>query len=333
MGRNDYKIGVLGSGSMATAIVKILLNNTFPINWWVREPEIIDSIQRTGHNSNYLSSVFFDTKKIKLYSDIKKVIAKSDYIVIVIPAAFIDSSFSELDSSHFKNKFIVSAVKGIIPEQIKIVADYLIDNFEIPIENISIITGPSHAEEIASEKLTYLTSASQNIELSSTLAKIFSCDYVKTNISDDIYGTEYAAVLKNIYALGCGIFKGLGYGDNFLAAFISNCTKEMKRFITAVHPIYRTFYDSAYLGDLLVTAYSQFSRNRTFGNMIGQGYSVSTAKLEMKMIAEGYYATQSIFTINKTLNVDIPIVDAIYNILYLGKPQAQEMEKICDIIV
>ncbi len=333
MGRNELKIGVLGSGSWATAIVKILANNTYPINWWIREPDIAEHLQQTGHNLSYLSSVHIEPRKLKIYSDIKKVISKSDYIILVVPAAFIEKSFFGLNSSSFKDKKIISAVKGIVPEQMKIVADYLIDTYQIPIENIGIIAGPSHAEEIALEKLTYLTSASQNKDLAEVIAKIFTCEYVQTNTSDDIYGTEYAAVLKNIYALGCGIFKGLGYGDNFMAAFIANCTKEMKRFITAVHPIDRTLYDSVYLGDLLVTAYSQFSRNRTFGNMIGQGYSVATAQLEMKMIAEGYYATQSIININKQLKVDIPIVDAIYNVLYLGKPQALEMKKICDIIV
>jgi glycerol-3-phosphate dehydrogenase (NAD(P)+) len=333
MARNELKIGVLGSGSWATAIVKILTTNTQPIYWWIREDEIAESVTQTGVNTKYLSSTKIDTKKIKVYTDIKKVIEKSDFIILVIPAAFIHHSLQNIPPTMLANKKIISAVKGIVPEKMEIVADYLISEFKININNIGIISGPSHAEEIALEKLTYLTSASQNKDLAESVANIFRCNYVKASTSDDIFGTEYAAVLKNIYALGCGIYKGLGYGDNFMAAFIANCAKEMKHFIGTIHPIDRTLYDSVYLGDLLVTAYSQFSRNRTFGNMIGQGYSVATVQLEMNMVAEGYYATRCIHEINKNYGASIPIIETIYNILYQGKPQALELKKLCDILV
>ncbi|MEI6347735.1 MAG: NAD(P)H-dependent glycerol-3-phosphate dehydrogenase [Bacteroidota bacterium] len=333
MARSELKIGVLGSGSWATAIVKILTTNTQPIYWWIREDEIAESVTQTGVNTQYLSSTKIDTKKIKVYTDIKKVIEKSDYIILVIPAAFIHHSLQNIQPAMLANKKIISAVKGIVPEKMEIVADYLMSEFKISINNIGIISGPSHAEEIALEKLTYLTSASQNKDLAESVANIFRCNYVKASTSDDIFGTEYAAVLKNIYALGCGIYKGLGYGDNFMAAFIANCAKEMKHFIGTIHPIDRTLYDSVYLGDLLVTAYSQFSRNRTFGNMIGQGYSVATVQLEMNMVAEGYYATRCIHEINKNYGASIPIIETIYNILYQGKPQALELKKLCDILV
>lgn len=333
MRRNELKIGVLGSGSWATAIVKILTTNNAPIYWWIREEEIANSITQSGYNNRYLSATHIDPRNVKVYTDLKKVISKCDYLILVIPAAFIDKSLRDVPKIIFKDKKIISAVKGIVPEKMQIVADYLTQNFDIDINNIGIISGPSHAEEIAEEKLTYLTSSSQNKDLADMVATMFRCNYVITHTSDDIFGTEYAAVLKNIYALACGIYKGLGYGDNFLAAFIANCAKEMKCFINAIHPIDRTLYDSVYLGDLLVTAYSQYSRNRTFGNMIGQGYSVATVQLEMKMIAEGYYATRCIHEINKTIQANIPIIEAIYQILYQGKPQALELRKLSEVLV
>lgn len=330
---NDLKIGVLGSGSWATAIVKILTTNIHPIHWWIREEDIAASVSETGYNNRYLSSTRIDPKKVKVSTDLKKVISKCDYIIVVVPAAFIDRSIGHLPKSLLKDKKLISAVKGIVPEKMVIVADYFVQEFGVDIRNIGIISGPSHAEEIATEKLTYLTSSSQNKELAQVVAEMFRNHYVITHTSDDIFGTEYAAVLKNIYAIGAGIYKGLGYGDNFLAAFIANCAREMKCFINAIHPIDRTLYDSVYLGDLLVTAYSQYSRNRTFGNMIGQGYSVATVQLEMNMIAEGYYATRCIHEINKKLQANIPIVEAVYSILYEGRPQALELRKLCDVLV
>jgi glycerol-3-phosphate dehydrogenase (NAD(P)+) len=328
----QFKIGVLGSGSWATAIVKILQTNKYNINWWIREPEIAECIRDTGVNKTYLSSVHLNPKMLYVDSDIKSIIEKSDIIVLAIPSIFIDSAFSELICKDLKNKKIISAVKGIVPEKMMIVAKYLETRFKIPNKNLGIITGPSHAEEIALEKLTFLTAASRSKAFRETIMEVFSCRYVRTIPSNDIYGLEYATVLKNIYALGGGILKGLGYGDNFFAAYIANCTKEMKIFIRHLHPVERTHYHSAYLGDLLVTSYSQFSRNRTFGQMIGQGYSVASAKLEMKMVAEGYFATNCIHVINEEYKADIPIIDAIYNVLFLNRPPAIEMKKIIEVI-
>lgn len=307
---------VIGSGSWATALVKILQNNVDCVNWWVREAEIKEGIEKYHHNPLYLSSVEFDLQKINISNDIYEVINNASCLIFVIPAAFMYDALSDLPKEIFKNKKIFSAIKGIIPSHNLIIADFFNQNFDVSFQNIGIISGPSHAEEIALEKLTYLTVASQNAAIADFMADTLRCRYVKTSTSDDIYGTEYAAVLKNIYAMAAGVCKGLGYGDNFLSVLISNALQEMERFIENVHPINRNLSNSVYLGDLMVTAYSQFSRNRTFGTMIGSGYSVKTAQLEMKMIAEGYYATNCIHIINENYQVEMPIMDAMYNILY-----------------
>jgi len=310
------KYAVIGSGSWATALVKILQNNVDCVNWWVREPEIKEGVEKYHHNPLYLSSVEFDIQKLNISNDIEEIINQSTHLLFVVPAAFLDDAIGELPIEIFKGKKILSAIKGIIPSHNLIIADYFNQKFNVDFQDISIVSGPSHAEEIALEKLTYLTVASQNSSLAENVASTFSCRYVKTSTSDDIYGTEYAAVLKNIYAIAAGVCKGLGYGDNFLAVLISNALQEMERFIENVHPINRELTNSVYLGDLMVTAYSQFSRNRTFGTMIGSGYSVKSAQLEMKMIAEGYYATNCIHIINENYQVEMPILDAMYNILY-----------------
>lgn len=328
----QLRVGVLGSGSWATAIVKILQTNKLTVNWWIREPEIADCVRDTGVNKTYLSTVHLNPRWLNVEVDIKKVVENSDVIILVIPSIYIDAAFSELTCKDLKGKKMVSAVKGIVPEKMMIVARYLETKFKIPNKNLGIITGPSHAEEIALEKLTFLTAASKSKSFRETIMELFSCRYVRTIPSNDIYGLEYATVLKNIYAIGGGILKGLGYGDNFFAAYIANCTKEMKTFIRHIHPVERTHYHSAYLGDLLVTAYSQFSRNRTFGQMIGQGYSVASAKLEMKMVAEGYSATNCIHIINEEYKAEIPIIEAIYNVLFLNRPPSVEMLKIIEVI-
>lgn len=321
----EKRIAVLGSGSWGTAIVKILLNNAERINWWIREDEIIENIQSFHHNNLYLSSVELNPEKLELSNDIKKVVSSADLLIFAVPAAFLNDALKQCSPADFKNKEIVSAIKGIVPEYNMIIADYFMNRFEVPYRNFVVVSGPSHAEEIALEKLTYLTAASQNLELGEKLAKLFKCRYIMTSVSDDIFGTEYSTVIKNIIAIANGICIGLGYGDNFQAVLISNAIQEIKRFVDAAHPIDRDIKSSVYLGDLMVTAYSQFSRNRTFGNMIGKGYPVKVANLEMKMIAEGYYAVKCIWEINSKLKVDMPITDAVYNILYRGHSPASEI--------
>jgi len=308
-------ISVFGGGSWATAIVKLLLNNVASVNWYIRNPMQIELIKKHKRNPNYLSSVNLNTEKICFYNEPQEAIDKGDSLIFVIPAAFLKDTLTECTIPN-NEKYVLSAIKGIIPGDNLTIAEYFNINHNIPFKNIGVISGPCHAEEIALERLSYLTIASGDRNYSAAMAKALACHYVKTNVSQDLYGIEYAAVLKNIFAIAAGISHGLGYGDNFLAVLISNAHKEIKRFLDKTYRSKRKLNSSPYLGDLLVTAYSQFSRNRTFGNMIGKGYSVKSAQLEMNMVAEGYYAVQCIHEINKKHNVNMPITEAVYHILY-----------------
>lgn len=312
---NLGKIGIVGGGSWATANAKIIQEKKEPINWFIYEQEVIDHINKFGNNPNYLSDVDFNPDLLNMSTDINEVVENSDTVLFITPSAFLKSVLSELKVP-LKNKTIVSAIKGIVPDENLLVGDFFNQVHEVPFESIGIITGPCHAEEVALERLSYLTIAFKENEKAEALAGLYNNHYINTILSDDILGTEYAAVLKNIYALASGVCHGLGYGDNFQAVLISNAIREMKRFTDTVYPIERDIKDSAYLGDLLVTAYSKFSRNRHFGNMIGKGYSVPYIKNEMNMVAEGYFASKCIFEINKKYSVNMPIADAIHDILY-----------------
>ena len=309
------RVGLLGSGSWATAIAKMLLCNTDRLNWHIRSKKNIDAFRMTGHNPSYLTSITFDTSKIHFTEDVNEVVRESDVILMVVPSAFLKSALSSLTES-LEGKYVISAIKGLIPDENMIVGTWLNQKMGVPLDHIGVISGPCHAEEVALERLSYLTMACQNIDLAREYAELITCHFIKTSVSDDIYGTEYAAVLKNIMAIASGVFHGLGYGDNFQAVLISNAIQEIKRFVDTVHPIPRDIKSSAYLGDLLVTCYSQFSRNRTFGTMLGKGYSVKSAQMEMLMVAEGYYAVKSIKEINDRYQVSMPITDCVYNIIY-----------------
>lgn len=309
------RVGLVGSGSWATAIAKMLLCNVDHLNWHVRNRKNIEAFRTTGHNPSYLSSIQFDTSKISFSDDINKIVRESDALFVVVPSAFVQSVFANLTES-LSDKYVISAIKGLIPESNMIIGAWLNQVMGVPIDRIGVISGPCHAEEVALERLSYLTMACQNVDLAREYARLITCHFIKTCVSDDIYGTEYAAVLKNIMAIASGVFHGLGYGDNFQAVLISNAIQEIKRFVDTVHPIPRDIKSSAYLGDLLVTCYSQFSRNRTFGTMLGKGYSVKSAQMEMLMVAEGYYATKSIKAINERYQVPMPITDCVYNIIY-----------------
>lgn len=324
------QIAVIGGGSWATAIVKMLCNNAPHVYWWIRNPDTVDHIKKYKHNPNYLTSVEFETEKLRLSTNLKEIVSKADILIMAVPSAFLKDALSGLKPEDFKNKQVFSAIKGIVPEHNLIVGEFFNKEYKIPVENIGVITGPCHAEEVAMEKLSYLTIASQDSANADFVASQLKCRYIKTTVSDDIYGTEYSAVLKNVFAIASGICHGLGYGDNFQAVLISNAIQEIKRFVDEVHPIERDIKSSAYLGDLLVTAYSQFSRNRTFGGMIGKGYSVKSAQLEMNMIAEGYYGTKCVYEINKQYNVKMPITNAVYNILYGKVSPAIEMRLLTD---
>jgi glycerol-3-phosphate dehydrogenase (NAD(P)+) len=325
-----YKIAVIGGGSWATAIVKMLSNNAPQIHWWLRSEAVVDHIKTYKHNPNYLTSVEFDTSKLVLSTSLKEVIQNAEVLIMAVPSAFLKEALSGLMPDDFKNKKIYSAIKGIVPEHNLIVGEFFNTEYLVPIEDIGVITGPCHAEEVAMEKLSYLTIASQDIQSASFVASQLACRYIKASVSDDIFGTEFSSVLKNVFAIASGICHGLGYGDNFQAVLISNAIQEIKRFVDEVHPIDRDIKSSAYLGDLLVTAYSQYSRNRTFGAMVGKGYSVKYAQMEMNMVAEGYYGVKCIYEINKKYKVEMPISAAVYRILYEKASPAVEMTALTD---
>ncbi len=323
------KFALIGGGSWATAIAKMLCVNLEEIAWYMRNEDAIEHIKTHHHNPNYLSSVEFDVKKLKLTNDINVAVAYADYIIFAIPSAFLNGELEKLTES-LENKIIFSAIKGIVPETSLIVGEHFNKIYNIPFENIGVITGPCHAEEVALERLSYLTIACGDAKKAKIVAKNLAGNYIKTKISDDIIGTEYAAMLKNIYAIAAGIAHGLGYGDNFQSVLMSNGIREMKKFIKKVHKMKRNINNSAYLGDLLVTGYSIFSRNRMFGNMIGKGYTVKSAMMEMSMVAEGYYAAKSAYNLNLGYGAQTPIIDAVYSILYEGKSAKVVFKKLTE---
>ncbi|NQU86993.1 MAG: NAD(P)H-dependent glycerol-3-phosphate dehydrogenase [Mariniphaga sp.] len=327
MNLKTNRVAVIGSGSWATAIAKMLLENVSQINWFFRKPETIELFQKLGHNPRYLRSVEFDTAKINFYNDINKITEESEILILAIPSAFLPVIFKNL-KTNISRKFILSGIKGTVSDENLLVVEYLNKYFNVPFESVGVIAGPCHAEEVALERLSYLTIACPDEEKAVNFARLIACDYISTNVSDDIWGTEYASVLKNIIAIAAGIVHGLRYGDNFQAVLASNAIQEIKRFVDAVHPITRDIKSSAYLGDLIVTLYSQFSRNRMFGTMIGKGYSVKTAQLDMNMIAEGYFAAKSIYDLNKKYKVDMPISEAVYNILYKNESPKTVIENL-----
>lgn len=328
---NVSDVAVIGSGSWATAIVKLLSSNTSAICWYIQFDDILKHIKKYNHNPRYLSALNFNPEKLILTGDINKAVSSAEIVILVTPAAFLKDTLKPLKVT-FKNKTVCSAIKGFIPEDNCIVGEFLHKKYKVPYPDIVVITGPSHAEEVAMEKLTYLTIASQNSEKAISVAGLLKNHYLRTIISDDIYGTEYAAVMKNIYAIAAGICIGLGYGDNFLAVLLSNAAFELRLFIDSFHPVDRDINSSAYLGDLLVTGYSQFSRNRAFGTMIGKGYSVRNALLEMTMIAEGYYASKGIHKLRSEMNLRIPIAETVYRILYENGVPSKEIHNLTKIL-
>ncbi len=330
--KENARYTVLGSGSWATAITKLLTNNLPNVGWYVREQEFVDRITEHGHNPQFLTEVEFDVKKLTLYKDVNEAVRSSDVLIVVIPSAFVDVWMEGLTES-VKDKFIVSAVKGIIPDGNRTVLEYMHDKFGAEFANMGIVTGPCHAEEVALERLSYLTFACKDETNARAVSKAFTGSFLRAIISTDIHGTEYAAILKNIYAVAAGVCHGLGYGDNFQAVLVSNAHVELKRFLENVFPAQREPAYSAYLGDLLVTCYSQFSRNRTFGNMIGKGYRVKDAQLEMNMVAEGYYATKCMHDLNLRYKVDLPIAEAMYRVLYEGASVKKEIAALTEVLM
>ncbi len=325
----ERKIAVFGGGSWATAIVKMLLENQKKVGWYMRNKDAINYIKENNHNPRYLQSAELEATKLELSNDINKMVSDFDILIFVIPSAFLMQELNKVTTS-FKNKIICTAIKGIVPETGLIVGQHFNEEYGVPLNDICVITGPCHAEEVAMERLSYLTVACKDEDKAKFIAKNMASNYINVKTSDDIIGTEYAAVLKNIYAVAAGIAHGLGYGDNFQSVLMSNAIREMKRFIKKVHKMKRNINNSAYLGDLLVTGYSTFSRNRMFGNMIGKGYTVKSAQHEMNMIAEGYYATKSAYKIKKEKGGKTPIINTVYSILYENKNPKKEFKKLTE---
>ncbi len=342
--------GIIGSGSWATALAKILTDKKHAINWWIRNADTISYFKERHHNPHYLSSARFDLSLLSLSANIQDVTAKSDVLVIAVPSAYVEESFSVLDKEDLKGKKIISAIKGLLPEKNILLNYYLKNQFGLPLEDYFAVLGPCHAEEVVEEKLSYLTLSGADITTASELASHFSTAYINTIVNHDILGVQYAAVLKNIYAVGAGLAHGLDYGDNFLSVYIANAADEMAGFLKQFGAEHITVGDhdgedpvthrktpnyaaSVYLGDLLVTCYSLHSRNRRFGNMIGKGYSVKAAQLEMNMVAEGYNASKCIFNINKSIGAAIPIADTVYKICWENVKPADGFKRIEEVLV
>ena len=325
-------ITVVGSGSWATALAMLLTTNKRKITWYIDRPEIFRHIRRYHNNPHYISSVYFDPEFTYPVDEINEAIEASPVVILVTPAVFLKSGLEGLRPELLKDKTVCSGIKGIVPGDNTVVGEFIHNQYGVSYDHVVIVTGPSHAEEVSMEKLTYLTFASPDTERASAVARLFANRWLLTSISGDIFGTEYAAVMKNIYSIAAGICHGLGYGDNFLAVLLANSAGEMSRFVEAISPDKRDITNSAYLGDLLVTGYSQFSRNRTFGYMIGKGYTVHNALLEMTMIAEGYYAANCIHEVTTRKNIEVPIAEAVYRILYQESPAAKEIKNLTKLL-
>lgn len=292
----------------------------------MRNTNDVQHLIQYKHNPRYLSQVSFDLEYTKPTTDVCAALAAADWVILAVPAAFLQQVLEELPKECLQGKVVISAIKGMIPNENILITDYVEQHFNVPNSHQLVIAGPCHAEEVALEKQSYLSIGSHDLATAERFCEMLRNRYVKANPLDDLDGIEYCAVMKNVIALACGIARGLNYGDNFQAVLVSNAMFEIERFLDAIMPIHRDLSGSAYLGDLLVTAYSQFSRNRTFGNMIGRGYTVKSAQVEMNMVAEGYYAVQSIFELNKKLQVSMPITNAVYHVLYERISPAVEFE-------
>jgi glycerol-3-phosphate dehydrogenase (NAD(P)+) len=328
------QIGIIGNGSWGTAIAKILTDNSHKLNWWVRNEESVRYLLQRHHNPHYLTSVRFLPDTIRPTNDLEEVLKACDTIIVSVPSAYAQGVLESIDKDLWKNKNIISSIKGILPDCNLLLNDYLTTNYGYNLNNYVAITGPCHAEEVAEERLSYLTFSGLSDELTHAVAKSFNNSYIHTTSNHDIWGAQFAAVLKNIYAIGAGIANSLDYGDNFMSVYITNCYREMYHFLNVhfekVHPSNEQpdFHTSAYLGDLLVTCYSLHSRNRTLGTMLGKGYSVKNAILEMNMVAEGYYAARGMQTVSKSFSIDIPIANHLYKVLWEGANAGEIFSKL-----
>lgn len=328
---NDKKslpqVGVIGSGSFATAVVKMLTENCEKIYWLLREDGTKEALLEQGSNPHYLTSVKFNIQQLHLTLDINELVTACDVIILATPSIYLAGALEKMNCD-YSGKIFASVIKGIVPEHNDVVANYLRDVFKIGYRSQAVLAGPCHAEEVAMERLSFLTVAAADKATTQMLSDLLSSRYIRINQSQDILGNEYSAVLKNIYAIGAGMASGLGYGDNFQAVYISNAVRELERILEAVYPEPRNVNDSSYIGDLLVTSYSLFSRNRMLGNLLGKGYTVKSAIQSMSMVAEGYYAVNGIYNILKQKGINAPIVEHIYRILYEEKNCEQQFSEL-----
>lgn len=325
------KVGVIGSGSWGTAICKILCENMDTVHWWVKDEYLKGHISHHLHNPRYLSSIEFHENQLEISTDMQAVVDEVDYLVFTIPSIYLKQALDNIDLN-LSGKRVFSAIKGIVPETLEVVGDYFQNHHGVSESNLGVITGPCHAEEVALERQAYLTVAAFNKDIAQEMGDMLSCDFIHTRISDDVMGTEYASVLKNIYSIACGIAHGMNFGDNFQAVLMSNAIRELESFMDTIAPSEkRNINDSAYLGDLLVTGYSFFSRNRMLGNMIGKGYTVQSAMLEMNMVAEGYYAVKALMEIKEKIgDIELPISQAVFKVLHKEKDPAKVFAKLLD---
>lgn len=327
------RVAMIGSGSWATALVKVLSDNGVRLMWYIRRDEVISAVKATGSNPGYLKDVHLDTSSFTMTSDINDAVSKNDVLIFCIPSAFFIQEVSRI-SVPFERKMIISAIKGFVTDECYTIAEYFNQVCGIPFDRLAVLSGPCHSEEVSRGRLSYITVSSKYLSVSRSLTSFFRNKYIVTVPGTDIYGVEYAAALKNVYALGAGLVVGTGYGDNFLAVYITNCYHELDMFIRKTHPMKgRDTSVSAYLGDLLVTCYSQFSRNRMFGMKIGSGMSVGAARSEMEMVAEGYYASRAMHTVSRGYGIDMPIAQMVYSVLYEEKDAAQAVKRLTEKLV
>lgn len=339
----QLKFGILGSGSWGTALVKILTDNGHSVSWWIRSTSAIEAMRSKKHNPHYLPQARLETDRITWSTVAEEVVSASDVVIIAIPSAYVTEVLDSLPASAFQGRQVLSAIKGILPGQNRLLNEYLQERFGLPLEQYFALLGPCHAEEVAAEKLSYLTCSGIDPVRAAVLAGHLRSSYIRTVVNTDVLGVQYASVLKNIYALGAGIALGLDYGDNFLSVLIANSADEMARFLRKAGIVnaevgyleagangqdHHNYAASVYLGDLLVTCYSPYSRNRRFGTMIGKGYSVKAAQLEMNMVAEGFPASRCIHDINTTIGVALPIAETVYRILWQEESPAEGFSRL-----
>lgn len=332
MNKEGKTLCVVGAGSWATALCKIFSGSGMQVLWWFHRAEDAQSFSETGRNPRYLTDVDFSGRPVKAANNLARAIQNSDYVLIAVPSAFVAAVLHNLPKDAFSEKKIITSVKGILPEQLQLLTTFLAVHFSVVPENLAVIAGPCHAEEVALEKQSYLTVASASELLTAELRKFMQGPGISVKASSDMEGVEWAAVLKNVYAIASGVCHGMGYGDNFQAVLVSNAMQEMQLFLDSHLPSGRNTLESAYLGDLLVTAYSTFSRNRTFGNMIGRGYQVKAAELELGMVAEGYHAVRALHRMREQLRIRLPIAEAMYAILYEQAPVKKEIASLRKIL-